>query len=159
MKKEAATGKLIARGVFELIRYPGKGGWTYLKFRRPPDLPKTAWGAGRVKGSIDDHHFEGLTIWSTSDGHLFFPVKAEIRKIIGKKEGDRVKVAVYQDRLVPELPEDLELLLKEEPGARKKFDALTPGRQRQLILSVTAAKKDQTRVDRLAEVLNFLARC
>ena len=160
MKKKNLEGKNekpFIKGVFLLQKYPGKGGWTYLSLPKTGELPRTPFGVRYVKGTIDDLSVKAMSIWSTKGGDLFFPVKAELRKKLEKQEGDTVKVVLFHD--VPEVnvPADFEMVLREEPVAAKKFKALSPGRQSELVTWIEEAKKEETRINRMAEALKTLA--
>ncbi len=80
-----------------LEKFSGKGGWTYAAI--PEILPdqKAHFGWIKVKGSIDGYHFKSYKLMPMGNGKLFLPVKAEIRKKIGKNAGDYVDVILFAD--------------------------------------------------------------
>lgn len=90
------------------------------------------------------------------NGKLFFPVKAEIRKKINKQAGDWVHIILYADQSSPEIPEDLLICLKDEPDAYKNFLSYTEGEQKAYIDWINAAKKEDTKVKRIAATINKL---
>ncbi len=92
------------------------------------------------------------------DGKLFLPVKAEIRKKINKKEGDYVHVLLYPDNEPLEVPEEMLLCLEDEPTALKFFKSLSESEQNFYIQWVYSAKKEETKIDRLAKTVNRLMR-
>jgi len=55
------------------------------------------------------------------------------------------------------MPPDLKKALASTPGAAARFKALTPGRQKQFLYFMNDAKKDETRVKRIAYLLKQLA--
>jgi uncharacterized protein YdeI (YjbR/CyaY-like superfamily) len=57
----------------------------------------------------------------------------------------------------PELPPELDAVLRAEPRARDALDRLPRGQRRLYIRWITAAKRDETRRRRLAEVMALLA--
>lgn len=90
------------------------------------------------------------------NGSLFLPVKAEIRKKIKKAEGDTVHVILYPDNEPLEIPEEMLLCLMDEPEALAFFKTLTESEQKFYIQYVYSAKKEETKIDRLAKTINRL---
>lgn len=90
------------------------------------------------------------------DNKLFLPVKADIRKKIKKQEGDYVHVILYPDDEPLEVPEEMLLCLKDEPLALTFFNSLSESEQKFYIDWIYSAKKEETKVDRLAKTINRL---
>lgn len=63
-----------------------------------------------------------------------------------EKSGLKVKLKKTTEY---EIPEKFRTALKEIPGLKKAFEALTPGRQRGYLLFFSAARQDRTREDRV----------
>ena len=55
------------------------------------------------------------------------------------------------------MPPDLKKAIARTPGAAAKFKALTPGRQKQFLYFMNDAKKEETRLKRIAYLLKQLA--
>lgn len=92
------------------------------------------------------------------NGKFFLPVKAEIRKKIKKDAGDYVHIILYPDNEPLEVPEEMLLCLRDEPVSLKFFSMLSESERKFYIDWVYSAKKEETKIDRLAKTINRLAR-
>jgi hypothetical protein len=148
-----AMEKPLVNKKVKLEKFPGKGGWTYA---RVPEIPpdKKAWfNWVRVKGSIDGHVIKAYHLMSMGKGELFLPVKAAIRKKIGKEAGDMVQVILYKDDEPVHISDEFLDCLRDEPDAHRRFMALSDSDKKKWIDWIDSAKKDETRVDRMARTI------
>jgi hypothetical protein len=143
---------------FKLERFQGKGGWTYARIPQIVQDKSKKFGWVKVRGSIDGYEIRKYQLMPMGNGKLFLPVKAEIRKKIKKDEGDFVHVILYPDNEPLEVSEEMLLCLEDEPAALKFFQSLSESEQKFYIQWVYSAKREETKIDRLAKTVNRLQR-
>ena len=80
----------------KLRKSAAKGGWTYAVMPGSAEFFGTR-GLVKIKGTIDEQPFRGCFM-AMGDGTHMLPIKFELRKAIGKEEGDVVTIHL-QERL------------------------------------------------------------
>ncbi len=112
----------------------------------------------KVRGTVDGVEIRKYHLMPVSKGGMFFPVNAAIRKKIKKEEGDQVHIILFPDHEPLEVPEELLLCLEEEPSALTFFKSLSESEQKFYIDWIYSAKKEETKINRLAKAINRLVK-
>lgn len=142
---------LLTDKKYQLERFSGKGGWTYIAL---PEIPKdkdAPFGIVKVKGRIDDYEVNAVTLMVFT-GVLIMAVKAEIRKAIGKEEGDYVHLTLYKDDSVFKIPDNFKERLLEE-GLFEAFKTYKQWEQRMCVQWIFSAKREETINERIIKTL------
>ena len=142
---------------YKLEKFPGKGGWTYARITEIAKDTQKPFGWVKVKGTIDGYSISKYHLMPMGNGLLFLPVKAEIRKKIKKHAGDEVHVILYADNDAWIVPDEWIECLQDEPMAHSFFTKLSESEQKYYVHWIYGAKKEETKVNRMAKAINMLA--
>ena len=137
-----------------------KTGWTYIVVpaKVANKLNPGVKRSYRVKGRFDDHKIEKTALIPMGEGDFIIPIKAAIRKSIGKTKGATVKVQLETDKspIVP--PSELIECLKDEPEAFKYFNSLPQSHRNYFTKWIESAKTEPTKIKRIALVIKTMVR-
>src|SRR5690349_3764886 len=77
-----------------------KTGWTYIEISAAiaEQLNPGVKKGYQVKGKLDSYSFKGLNLLPMGEGKFILALKSDVRKRIGKKKGDKLKVELAVDK-------------------------------------------------------------
>ena len=137
------------------IQNAGGGG----AFVEVPFDVEAAFGSKRprVKAMIEGVPYRGILTRMGTECHLLVVLK-EIREQIGKTFGDPVTITVEPDTepRVIEIPAGLKKAFKLEKEAKASFDKLSYTHQREYVMWINEAKREETRLNRIAKAIEML---
>lgn len=151
----------IINGLFLVEKRTAESGfkysnWTYVVINDFPLVKRTDAATIRVRGFIDSYEFKQYNLLPMKDNAMLLPIKASIRKKIGKKEGDYVQVILYTDDSPIEIPDDILACLLDSPKAYQYFLTLSDSNQKYYIDWIEESKKMETKVERLLKTIERL---
>ena len=149
--------KPLVNKKYLLEKFPGKGGWTYIQINEIKPVKKKYFGGVKVRGFIDEYELKDHNLFPMGKGILMMAVKAEIRKKIGKHEGDWVNLKLYYDEPEDNTNEDFLICLKEDSAAKNTFSKATKNQQKVIIDWISTSKNEDMKVERIAKMLDILA--
>lgn len=111
----------------------------------------------KVKAMIEGVPYRGILTRMGTEHHILIILK-EIRAKIGKSFGDEVRITVEPDTepRVLEIPAGLKKAFRTEEDAKAFFDRLSYTHQREYVLWINEAKKEETRQNRIVKAIEML---
>ena len=137
---------------YQLERFPGKGGWTYVSLPEIKKDKEAPFGIVRVSGTIDGMEIKQYSLMPYGNGSLIMAVKAEIRKKIGKEEGDYVHLTLYRDETEYQMPQELKDRLT-EAGVYSLFTTYKKWEQKMCAEWIFSAKRPETVNERIIKTI------
>jgi Domain of unknown function (DUF1905)/Bacteriocin-protection, YdeI or OmpD-Associated len=124
----------------------------------PFDVVETYGTRGRVaiRGTINGFPFRSSLM--PMDGRHMMPVRKSLRDGAGVNPGDTVSVVMERDEAerTVEVPAVLKKELAKNKTAQANWEKLSFTSQKEIALSITGAKKEETLVRRLAKAVDIL---
>lgn len=137
-----------------------KTGWTYIEI--PADLAQQLKPGNRkefkVKGKLDNHVINRVSLLPMGGGLFILPVNAVMRKAIGKRHGAMVTVQLTEDKTAFVFNTDFMECLADEPAAGDFFKTLPGSHQRYFSKWIDDAKTEQTKTKRIAQAVTALSK-
>ncbi len=137
-----------------------KTGWTYIHI--PATIAEQLCPGNkksfRVKGRFDAFAFDAMALLPMGEGDFIIPLKADIRKAIKKRAGDKLSVQLSFQPKGYELAADFMACLEDEPKALTHFNTLTGSHRNYFSKWIESAKTEDTRTKRIALAVNALVR-
>lgn len=137
-----------------------KTGWTYISIPQKvaeqinPGVKKSY----RVKGRLDAYVFDGISLLPMGEGDFIIPLKADIRKKLGKRAGETLMAELELQQKAYEIDADFLACLEDEPVAFNFFNTLPNGHRNYFSKWIESAKTEPTRAKRIALAVNALAK-
>lgn len=112
----------------------------------------------RLVCQINGEHEFSCALMPKGDGLYFININKEIRTKFHLQIGDKVQLELWPDESkygLP-MPEEMEVLLQQDPEADKLFHALTPGKQRSLLFMIGKPKTSTIRLNKALAITEYL---
>lgn len=146
-----------------ILKFGEKGektGWRYIEI--PADIAQELKPGYKksftVKGFLDNHRIEQVSLLPMGEGNFIIPLNADTRKALQKTEGALVHVQLEEDTSEFEYPEDIMMCLNDDEDAFTFFNSLPGSHRKYFIKWIESAKTEATRVKRIAQMINGCAK-
>jgi hypothetical protein len=125
-----------------------------------PDEITAAWKKAKVRrlvGTINGHPVK-RALMNHAGGGSFLIVSRGLMKSagIGLKAPAILDFKPDPTPEKPDVPEEFLVVLSQDADARKRWDTFTPGRQRSLMVYITGAKTEPTRIKRSLDLARMI---
>lgn len=151
------AGKLAFRFTAQVVRLDQ--GMPFHALPVPDDIAAT-WKKGKIRrlvGTINGHPMK-RALMNHAGGGSFFIVSRDLMKTAGLSLKTLAVLAFKPDPTPdqPDMPEEFLITLNQDAAAKKRWDTFTPGRQRSLLVYITGAKTESTRIKRSLELARMI---
>lgn len=146
--------------VLKFDRQGEKTGWTYIvipsaiaeKIR--PGNKKSF----RVKGNLNGQTIRQKALLPMGNGDFILPLNGTLRKQLGIRKGEKLKVQLEEDAKPLQLSPALLSCLADEPDALAYFNTLPPSHRRYYSKWIEDAKSASTQAKRITQAINAFVR-
>lgn len=127
-----------------------KTGWSYvvISAKQAQQLNPGKKTGYRVKGRLDQYPIKHIALLPMGKGQFILPLKAQLRKAIGKEMGDSLTITLDLDGQIPP-SHDFMKCLKDDDRAMTHFKTLTGSHQRYFSKWIEEAKTMTTKTKRI----------
>lgn len=132
-----------------------KTGWTYvyISARQTEKINPGVKVSYRVRGFLDKVPVKQMALMPMGEGDFILTLKADLRRKLGKKAGDKIVVKLEHDDKEFVLSPDLMACLADEPESLKFFKSLSGSHQKYFSNWIESAKTIQTKTKRITMAL------
>lgn len=90
------------------------------------------------------------------DGNFFVIISTKNLKLIGRQLGETIPFELIEDPnpLGIDLPETVEILLEQDNALKNKFDELTDGKKRSIVVQISKIKDIDKQISKTVELIN-----
>ena len=135
-----------------------KTGWQYIEISRAQAKKlKDSKVSFRIKGMIDSYKLKQTALIPIGEGKFILPINATMRKTIGKRQGDKIKISLDADDDKFILSPDMMACLKDDPMAIAHFKTLPGSHQKYFSKWVESAKTAPTKAKRIVMAVTALS--
>ena len=136
-----------------------KTGWSYMVISAAQAKKlKDSKVSFRVKGLLDAFKLKQVALIPMGEGDFILPINATMRKALGKRQFDKLKVAMEIDSDKFALSPDMLPCLKDEPSVLAYFKTLTGSHQKYFSKWIDSAKTAQTKTKRILMAVEALTK-
>jgi Domain of unknown function (DUF1905)/Bacteriocin-protection, YdeI or OmpD-Associated len=136
-----------------------KTGWTYIVVSAPQakKLKPNTKVSFRVKGKLDSYSIKQVALLPMGEGDFIIPINGTMRKALGKRQGDKLKVQLEVDDGKFVFNADLIACLKDDPMAMQHYKKLPSSHQKYFSKWIDGAKTSATQTKRILIAVTALA--
>lgn len=137
-----------------------KTGWTYIEISaaQAKKLKQGTKVSFRVKGTLDSYRIKQIALLPMGEGNFIMALNAGMRKGIGKKLGDKIKVSLEVDNSEFAFSQDFMDCLHDDPVAYDFFQTLSGSHQKYFSKWIESAKTTATKTKRIVMAVTALSK-
>ncbi|MBX7110016.1 MAG: YdeI/OmpD-associated family protein [Chitinophagales bacterium] len=146
--------------VLKFDRQGEKTGWTYIVI--PSSIAEKIRPGNkksfRVKGNLNGQTIRQKALLPMGNGDFILPLNGTLRKQLGIRKGEKLKVRLEEDAKPLQLSPALLSCLADEPDALAYFNTLPPSHRRYYSKWIEDAKSASTQAKRITQAINAFVR-